>query len=84
MGAGERSYDLPENTHFLLCLVVGGALAEAQVNVVTWHNDNARTGQNLEERILDARKRELVYFWKAVHDSGRRQGGRATALCRGD
>lgn len=24
----------------------------AQVNVLTWHNDNARTGQNLSEKIL--------------------------------
>jgi len=27
-------------------------LGVAQVNVTTYHNDNARTGQNLQETIL--------------------------------
>lgn len=33
------------------CLVSAAAVS-GQVNVLTWHNDNARTGQNLQERIL--------------------------------
>jgi outer membrane protein assembly factor BamB len=35
----------------LLCVLSGGSGATAQ-NVLTWHNDNARTGQNLGEGIL--------------------------------
>src|SRR5271156_5357142 len=35
------------------CLVLWGAQSlSAQVSVLTWHNDNARSGQNLQERIL--------------------------------
>jgi hypothetical protein len=36
----------------LAALAVGADPARAGVNVVTYHNDNARTGQNLEETIL--------------------------------
>ena len=32
--------------------VAGPTVVLAQVNVLTWHNDNARTGQNLAEKIL--------------------------------
>jgi outer membrane protein assembly factor BamB len=35
----------------LLCVLSGGSRATAQ-DVLTWHNDNARTGQNLEDRTL--------------------------------
>jgi hypothetical protein len=36
---------------FALCSVLSTA-ANAQVNVTTYHNDNARTGQNIKETIL--------------------------------
>ena len=36
----------------LFCLIVLPALAGGQVNVTTYHNDNARTGQNTHETVL--------------------------------
>jgi hypothetical protein len=36
----------------LICCVAYSTLAAGQVNVTTWHNDNAHTGQNLQETIL--------------------------------
>jgi hypothetical protein len=36
-----------------VCLAMWGVEAlPAQVSVLTWHNDNARSGQNLQETIL--------------------------------
>jgi hypothetical protein len=35
-----------------LALLFPAAVLSAQPNVLTWHNDNARTGQNLHETIL--------------------------------
>src|SRR2546430_17466650 len=48
-------YDRP--TLFRMAVVLGLALASeailaAQPSVLTWHNDNARTGQNLQETTL--------------------------------
>ena len=40
----------------VLVCSLGGNLqqqAQAQVNVLTYHNDNARTGQNLQETLLN-------------------------------
>ncbi len=36
----------------LVCQMIAVARGNAQVNVLTYHNDNARTGQNLQETIL--------------------------------
>ncbi len=39
--------------HFLILLTMGWAMcAKAGVNVLTYHNDNARTGQNTNETVL--------------------------------
>ncbi len=35
--------------------VMGSASLHAQVNVTTFHNDNARTGQNVQETLLGKR-----------------------------
>ena len=37
---------------FAALLLFSSAVLEAQPSVLTWHNDNARTGQNLEETTL--------------------------------
>ena len=39
-------------TIILILLCFCGAPLQAQVNVTTYHNDNARTGQNLQETVL--------------------------------
>ena len=36
----------------LTCLFCSGVMAAAQVSVPTYHNDNARTGQNIAETML--------------------------------
>src|SRR5271167_2050054 len=38
-------------------VALGGLPLKGQVNVTTWHNDNARTGQNTYETVLT---RDLV------------------------
>ena len=50
-----------------LCLVFVAFLAsilDAQVNVATYHNDNARTGQNTHETLLTPANVNSVQFGK--------------------
>ncbi len=47
-----------------LCLHNGHAGAAAQVNVTTYHNDNGRTGQNLNETILTPNNVNQTAFGK--------------------
>src|SRR5271155_4721450 len=37
---------------------------QAQVSVLTWHNDNARTGQNLQETLLTPANVDASHFGK--------------------
>jgi len=47
-----------------LPLLVGSLSIFAQVSVTTWHNDNARTGQNLNETILNTSNVNATQFGK--------------------
>jgi hypothetical protein len=48
----------------VLCISVTAPHAGAQVNVLTYHNDNARTGQNLNETILTPGNVNVTTFGK--------------------
>ncbi len=48
----------------LLCQVVAVMPGSAQVNVLTYHNDNARTGQNLQETVLTPANVNSTQFGK--------------------
>src|SRR5580698_6076520 len=39
-------------TALIVALAFSPAISQAQVNVTTWHNDNWRTGQNVDETSL--------------------------------
>src|SRR5215831_10837540 len=46
------------------CMLVGAQHVSAQVNVMTYHNDNARTGQNLNETVLTPANINVSTFGK--------------------
>ena len=46
------------------CMLVGAQHVSAQVNVMTYHNDNARTGQNLNEAVLTPANVNVATFGK--------------------
>ena len=59
-----------------VCLGVTPAALYGQARVLTWHNDNARTGQNLQERILTPQNVRASGFGKlfVIGDKGGPQG----------
>src|SRR5215469_10566519 len=46
------------------CMLVAAQWVSAQVNVTTYHNDNARTGQNLNEAVLTPANVNVATFGK--------------------
>ncbi len=55
------------STRYTVLLALAGTVAPAalsQTDVLTWHNDNARTGQNLSETILTPAKVNSAGFGK--------------------
>jgi len=54
----------PRYTVLLALLGTAATAAFAQTDVLTWHNDNARTGQNLSESILTPAKVNPAGFGK--------------------
>lgn len=56
----------------LLCMALSAPMLFAQ-NVLTYHNDNARTGQNLDERILSPHNVSSSIFGKlfVIHVDGK-------------
>lgn len=43
---------VPKYAPLCVALIASCCVAQAQIDVVTWHNDSSRTGQNLSETIL--------------------------------
>jgi hypothetical protein len=55
----------PQDLPVACCLVLASAsMLDGQPKIVTWHNDNARTGQNLSETILTPANVRAASFGK--------------------
>src|SRR5262245_50005105 len=63
-----RCFHNPTVVCWLMCALFQ-PLAKAQVNVLTWHNDNARTGQNLSETALTLANVNSTQFGKKFSSS---------------
>jgi len=63
----------------IVCSVFS-ALAHAQVNVTTYHNDNSRTGEYTQETVLTPANVSGGQFRQGVHEGRRRMGVRTAAV----
>jgi hypothetical protein len=68
---------ITRNAAFSVAAVLAVALSptssrgQANVNVTTWHNDNVRTGQNINETTLAARRNSPFFLWILYGQAGR-------------
>ena len=53
----------------IVCLLVAVSSASGQVSVTTYHNDNGRTGQNIQETVLTTRNVTPTHFKKLFTSS---------------
>ena len=57
----------PRNLMWLVGFSVCTVLMSSATDVVTYHNDIARTGQNRQETYPDPRQRQIVALREVVH-----------------
>ena len=67
-------------TRTLIWLAICSQTALGQVNVLTYHNDNSRSGQNLGETILDPGSRNPVPLRQSAQRRAGWQDRRPTAV----